>query len=290
MEKFEAYLHRQGIHFKIAARYAKVAVYYITWLKENKLKAEKVKRSQFTDWLHTYREQGFQQCTLDYKENVIRYYYRFLGTKNNPAMSWMERKEEYKLPPPPLEKKELRKIYQNFRAVTFVEQRNRIMLGFVLFQALKRNELEELRISDINLKKRTVFVQQQMRSNSRFLKLEPIQLVHLKEYLSKQRKQLLSNKKEYNDQVFISHGYAKNLEWALKQLIEYLKRNHPHVKNLYHLRTSRITHWRNEQGLMEAMIMAGHQHANSTRRYETKKYDELHEQLKIIHPMEKIKL
>jgi hypothetical protein len=41
---------------------------------------------------------------------------------------------------------------------------------------------------------------------------------------------------------------------------------------------------------MEAMIMAGHQHANSTRRYETKKYDELHEQLKNIHPMESISL
>jgi site-specific recombinase XerD len=38
---------------------------------------------------------------------------------------------------------------------------------------------------------------------------------------------------------------------------------------------------------MEAMVMAGHQHIKTTKRYETKKYDELQEQLKSIHPMER---
>jgi hypothetical protein len=39
---------------------------------------------------------------------------------------------------------------------------------------------------------------------------------------------------------------------------------------------------------MEAMIMAGHKHVTTTKRYETKKYDELHEQLKSIHPLEQM--
>ena len=56
---------------------------------------------------------------------------------------------------------------------------------------------------------------------------------------------------------------------------------------MYHIRTSVISHWLTEHGLLEAMIMAGHQHIKTTKRYETKKYDELQEQLKSIHPMEK---
>ena len=41
-----------------------------------------------------------------------------------------------------------------------------------------------------------------------------------------------------------------------------------------------------KHGLMEAMIKAGHRHIKTTIRYETKKYDELQELLKSIHPME----
>jgi hypothetical protein len=37
---------------------------------------------------------------------------------------------------------------------------------------------------------------------------------------------------------------------------------------------------------MEAMLMAGNQHIKTTKRYETKKYDELQELLKSVHPME----
>jgi hypothetical protein len=37
---------------------------------------------------------------------------------------------------------------------------------------------------------------------------------------------------------------------------------------------------------MEAMIMAGHYNIKRTKRYETKKYDELQELLKTVHPME----
>lgn len=288
MKKFEAHLINNGIHFKVAARYGKLAAKYIKWLEENNLCIEKVKRSQFTDWLQTYREQGFKQCTLDIRETVIKHYYRFLGIKNNPAVSWITRQKECTLPPVPIEKSDLIKIYEDLQPASLVDYRNRCMLGFVLFQALKRNELEEMRISDVDFKTCTVFVQGQLRSNSRRLKLEPVQMLHLHEYFKKHRKKLLANKKEDNDQFFLSHGYSKNLEFTIGQILKKARRLHPQVKNLYHIRTSVITHWRNEYGLMEAMIKAGHKHATSTRRYETKKYDALQEQLRNLHPMESI--
>ncbi|MCE9539631.1 MAG: hypothetical protein K8R85_10480 [Bacteroidetes bacterium] len=45
-------------------------------------------------------------------------------------------------------------------------------------------------------------------------------------------------------------------------------------------------HCRNEYGLLEAMIMAGHRNITTTKRYKTIQYDDLLEQLKSMHSME----
>jgi len=76
------------------------------------------------------------------------------------------------------------------------------------------------------------------------------------------------------------------LLFVITIVLQKAKQLNPQVKNLFHIRTSVIAHWRNEHGLMETMVMCGHKHAVSTRRYETKKYDALQEQLKSFHPLE----
>ena len=160
------------------------------------------------------------------------------------------------------------------------------MLGFIVFQGLKRNEVVELRMNDINFEKGTVFIHSQRRSNARYLKLEPMQLLHLHEYIKKHRKKLL--KKRNTDRLFITNNKGVSLEGVFTKILKHIRQYYPQVINLYHLRTSLITHWRKQYGLMETMIMAGHKHVNATKRYETKKYDELHEQLKNIHPLEQL--
>jgi site-specific recombinase XerD len=89
-----------------------------------------------------------------------------------------------------------------------------------------------------------------------------------------------------SDKLFVSACGGSKLENVLHKLIEEVNEMNPQVIHLYHLRTSVITHWINEYGLMETMIKAGHLHLVTTKKYETVKYDELHEQLKSIHPLE----
>lgn len=289
MDKFENHLINEGLYFKSAARYAKVVANYIGWLKINNLHIEKIKRSRFTDWLQTFREQGHKQRTIDYKENVVFQYYCFLGTSNNPAISWIVRKDEYKIPPVPVAENELIQLYGGLVPKTLVDYRNRCMLGFIVFQGLKRIELEEMRTGDVNFQTGTVFVHRQRKSNSRYLKLEPVQLLHLYEYVKKYRKKLLQNKKDADtDKFFISAGRRKNLESLFTLLLRDVRIVNPQIKNLYHIRTSVIAHWLVKHGLMEAMIMAGHYNIATTKRYETKKYDELQQLLKNVHPMETI--
>lgn len=286
MEQFEAYLINNGLHFSIAKRYVKIVVNYITWTKEHKLNIRKVIRSQFTDWLQTHRAKGFKQKTLSIKEYAVRQYYYFTDNPTNPAESWIIRKDEIRLPPVPIEKELLAKMYEELKPKSIVGYRNRCMLGFIVFQGLKRNELCELRNNDINFEKGTVFIHSQRRGNSRYLKLEPMQLLHLHEYIKKHRKKLL--KKRNIDRLFITHSKGVNMDGVFTKLLTHVRQHYPQVINLYHLRTSLITHWRKQYGLMEAMIMAGHKHVNATKRYETKQYDELHQQLKSIHPLERL--
>lgn len=290
MNKFETYLVNNGIHFQVAGRYGRIADKYIAWLQANNLKANKIKQSQFTDWLQECREQGNKERTIVIKENVIKHYYYFLGTKINPALSWMKRKKEYTLPPNALNKEELTKIYESLKPKSPADYRNRCMVGLILFQGMQRSELQELRISDIDFESCNVFIQGQLRTNSRRLKLESLQMFHMYDYFNKFRKDLLSNKEKETDKFFLSKGTGDYLHNSITLLLKDLKRNFPQVEDLRHIRGSVITNWQKNEGIMEAMVKAGHRYISSTQRYQTNKYEELQDQLKTLHPLEKLKI
>lgn len=291
MNKFETYLIDNGIHFQVAGKYGLIADKYIEWLKANGLKARDIKRSKFLEWIEECRATGNKERTILIKENVVKHYYHFLGLKNNPALTFLKKRRAYTLPPPALEKSELLKIYENLKPKSPTEYRNRCMLGMVLFQGVKRSELSELRLQDVNFESGFMFVQGQLTTNSRKLKLEPTQVLHLYDYLNKFRKDFLSFKENDNtDKFFLAKGKGSYLNNALTRVLAELRKSYPHIKDLLHIRGSVITNWQKEEGIMEAMYYAGHRYISSTARYETTEYEELSEQLKTIHPLEQLNL
>lgn len=286
MNKFETYLVSIGISSKVAKAYRRVADEFIRWLEANNLKAGQIKRSQFTDYLQQCREHGNKECTIMMKEGIIKHYYQFLGTKKNPALTWIKRKKEHTLPSTAIEKPELVRVYESLKPKSPADYRNRCMLGFVLFQGFKRSELEELRVSDVNFETGEVFVQGQLRTNSRRLKLEPFQMLHLYDYFNKLRKNFLVYNETVTDRFFLSQGKGARLTNSVTSMLSKLKRDFPQIENLVHIRGSVITNWQKDEGVIEAMVKAGHRFVSSTQRYQTSKYEELQEQLKNIHPLE----
>jgi integrase/recombinase XerD len=289
MNKFESYLIGIGIHLNTRRQYTNTVVSYLSWLKQNNLTPARVKRTKFTDFLQYCREQGNKDRTITAKEGAVKHYYNFLGTKHNPAKSWIKRKKEYKLPPKGLEKEELVKIYESLNPKSPAEYRDRCMLGFVLFQGLLRSELMELRLSDVDFKGE-VFIQGQLRTNSRTLKLEPFQLMHLYDYKNKFRKEFLVFKEVEPDNFFLSKGTGSRLDNALTLLLKKLRKQFPQIIDLKHIRGSVISNWDKEEGIVEAMTKAGHRYISSTTRFQTGKYDELKEELKTLHPLENLEL
>jgi integrase/recombinase XerD len=287
MEKFEHYLIRNGIQWDVAAVYARNVSHYLVWVKENNLRVKSVKRMQFSKWLQSCREQGNKERTLRSKELAVKKYYYFLGCKNNPALSWMKRKKEHTLPEKPLSREELLKLYQSMKPSTPVMHRDRSMLGMVLFQGLLRSELTELRIQDLDFDNCTVFIQGQRRTNSRKLSMKSFQVMHLYDYMNKYRQDFIGRGRDQRtDRVFLSRGSGDGLHNTLARLLVSLRRTFPQLKDLKHIRGSVITHWQDEDGLMEAMVKAGHRYVSSTERYRTTRYEELQDQLKSLHPLE----
>lgn len=290
MNKFENYLINKGVLVRVAIQYNRIAEKFLEWLKVNNLKAGKLKRSQLTDYLEQNRKAGNKERTVRNKEMVIRHYYFFLGTKHNPAKNWIKVKKEVTLPAPAFTGEELLRIYESIKPQSPVMHRDRCMLGLVLFQGVLRSELEELRISDIDFETGYVFIQGQNRTNSRKLKLEPTQMMHLYDYLNKYRNQFLAFKQIDTDKFFLSAGAGKHLNNSLSRLIKKLKRNYPQIENLGHLRGSVISNWEKKDGIIEAMTKAGHRYISSTQRYQTTKYDELQDLLKTKHPLENMSI
>jgi integrase/recombinase XerD len=162
------------------------------------------------------------------------------------------------------------------------------MLGFVLFQGLVRAELTELRISDIDFTGK-VFIQGRIRTNSRTLNLEPIQLMHLYDYVNKYRKEFLVNRDEI-DNVFLNKGNDARLDNAVTILLKKIRKEFPQIQDLRHIRGSVIALWDKQDGIIEATAKAGIRYITSTARYQTTKYDELKEELKTLHPFESMSI
>ena len=277
------------MHYVTARKYVRMVYDFMDWLEEQGLTPKKVKkRSQFTAYLKYCYDKGNGKRTVAAKETAIKRYYEFLGTKFNPAHRWKKQKKEHTLPTKPLERKELQEIYDSIQPSSPAQYRDRSILGLIVFQGLMRQDVEELRLSDIDIEEGTVYVIGKRRTNSRKLKLEYKQGMQLYDYIQKYRNDFLAYKNEDTDKLFLSQGSGNRLSNAFSILLRQLRLEFPQIEDFTHLRTSVISHWEKEDGIIEAKVKARHRYVTSTARYQTDCYDELKEELITMHPFGKL--
>ena len=104
------------------------------------------------------------------------------------------------------------------------------------------------------------------------------------------KKILINKENKETDRFFLSMGAGERLTNVTAKILKEVRLNHPQVIDLKHIRGSVITHWEKQEGIIEAMVKAGHRYVTSTARYQTHKYDELQERLKNLHPLERMVL
>ena len=184
-----------------------------------------------------------------------------------------------------LKKEELDKLYHEFNPAGAAGIRNKVMLGLIVYQALRVEELTSLTLKSLQLREGKIRIEAGRKTNGRTLTLESHQVVDLLEYISNARKELLELTGKETEQLFTSSGTGDKLLNTLQYILAQLKKQNTDVKDWKQLRASVITYWIAIYGLRKAQYLAGHRFISSTEEYQQQDLDELQGDIDRFHPL-----
>ena len=167
------------------------------------------------------------------------------------------------------------------------DQRNKVILGLLIFQAVTIEELELLQAEHINLREGKIKIPGTDRTNERILKLEAAQVFELQEYLNKTRNRILYgpkvNEPEKIKQLIIGMEGGTLLAGEVGHLMRRL--NHEQVKQASQIRASTIAEWTKKHDVRIVQYMSGHKYVSTTEKYQATHLEDLQEQLRKHHPL-----
>lgn len=163
-----------------------------------------------------------------------------------------------------------------------VMNRDRAIIGLLIYQGMTSQELISLKVSDIDFDMGTVHIQGCRKNRSRTLSLQPSQVIVLINYIEVDRKKLASQK---TNKLFISmRGLPMTVD-SIHALISRLAVAFDKEVSPANIRKSVINYWLNERKILleDVQIMAGHRYPSTTQRYINTNTPEQREALSRLH-------
>jgi site-specific recombinase XerD len=272
------------------------------WLEKENMEIENIGYNDITSYLQSFGNitQHTKGCYL----RGVKQYFNFLiqqeERKDNPTefiqLKGLKRKTLYDI----LNRQELDKLYSSytladetskdknqnwFKAKLLAQQRNKVVLGLLLYQGLDSKDFKLLTVKDIKLREGKVYVPGTRRSNEREIKLEALQIMDVMEYLTKTRNEILKLTNKESEQLFISIGSSDKFNNILHYLIKSLQQINPKVTLFKQLRASVIVHWLKLYNLRQVQYMAGHRYVSSTEQFLVNEMDGMIEDIEKYHPI-----
>lgn len=283
---FKTYLEAKKLTGKTIHSYLNMQGQFARWLAKENLKAEEVRYQDILAYMKDCRNRSVKQVTIKNYVLVIKHYYNYLtGQGQNPLegieVKGIKRKSFYYI----FEAKELDNIYSSLTPEGMRGKRNKVMLGLLVYQGLTTNELSRLEVNHIMLREGKVDVPGSKKSNGRILKLEPVQILDLYDYLFQSRKELLAASGQETERLFVSHQGGMNLSNYMQLMLKELRPQHKKLVNAKQIRASVITKWLKQYNLREVQYMAGHRYISSTESYLQNDMEGLIEEVNKYHPL-----
>lgn len=151
----------------------------------------------------------------------------------------------------------------------YVENRNKAMIGLLIFQGMTSKELVELKVNSIDIESGTVLVKGQGKNADRKLELKPSQIPVLMRYMEDDRKHLMKNSK--TNKLFLGMRGTPMTVDGLHEFISRLGTGAFGDKEVSpkNIRNSVISFWLNVRNipLEHVQIMAGHLYPSTTEQY-----------------------
>jgi len=164
--------------------------------------------------------------------------------------------------------------------------RNRVLMGLLINQGLKPQEIAAIGVQDINLEAGSIYIKSTPTTNSRTLSLKPGQILLLYTWLREVRLQLL--KGADSDVLLIGH---RSRPMSADDIVKHVIRSY---KNMYPGRSVTAQAIRGSvianllaQGHDISVVQrfAGHKYPSSTERYRQSQVEALKSAIEQYHPM-----
>lgn len=287
--QFDYYLYGKRLSEASRKSIIKQVTAFVQWLEGQSIpEVTEVGYNDVMAYVKHCKGEGNTQKTIALKLSFLHHYFMWLikegERKENPVsnirVQGIQRKHLHHY----LKKEELDALYHSYDEPGAAGTRNRVMLGMIVYQALRVEELTNLTLKSLQLKEGKIRVESGRKTNARTLTLEPHQIIDLLEYISNTRKELLEQTGKVTELLLMSSGTGDKLFNTLQHILKRVKHQHKEVKDWKQLRASVIAYWIAVHGLRKAQYLAGHRFISSTEEYQQQDLDELQGDIDKFHP------
>jgi integrase/recombinase XerD len=258
-------------------------------------KAEKAGYTDVLDYIGLLREQNLHPKSLRNNLFAIKIYYRFLvatGKRNDHPCQYLYLKDQINraIQVEALYPKEtIENLFESWQSKNKIHQtRDKIIISFLVYQALTVLEITQIKVSDINLEDGTVKVKGNSKNKGRTLSLKPKQILlfhnYLKtEYKTYHKKQKPSKRQDY----FLLNDEGLQLyQGGINRMINGGK-DHQNKLIPLKIRQSVIAHLLKENNdIRIVQEFAGHRRTASTEAYKQTGLEELKSAIDKLHPLQ----
>tara|TARA_R100000697_G_scaffold122432_1_gene151913 strand:- start:367 stop:1248 length:882 start_codon:yes stop_codon:yes gene_type:complete len=287
---FKDYLKRKQFASSTVQVAERVIRNYFEWLDKENLEAGQATYNDLLVYMKDSGRKGAKKRTVQYYINILKHYYDHLieegEIETNPAeeinIKGVKRKTLYHI----LEPHELHQLYNSYQEESPVGKRNKAMLGLLVYQGLKTEELAKLEVTDIKLREGKIEVPGGKKSNHRTIQLESHQIMDLYEYILQGRQDILKESGEETNKLIITPtGKASTISNLTRSFLKPLKAQNKTLLNAKQIRASVITKWLKIYNLRETQYLAGHRYIGTTEGYQQNDMEGLKEEINQFHPL-----
>lgn len=258
-------------------------------------KAEKGTYTDVLDYIGLLREQGLHPKSLRNNLFAIKIYYRYLvaiGKRNDHPCRYLYLKDQINraIQVESLYPKEvLVGLYETHQSKNPDNQnRDKIIIGLLIYQALTVLEISQLKTSDIDLENGTIRIKANVKNKGRTLSLKPNQILLFHNYLKNEwkhyhRKQKPSKRTDY----FLMNDEGLQLwQGGINRMINKDRDKQEKLIPLK-IRQSVIAHLLKENNDVRIVQeFAGHRRTASTEAYKQTGLEELKSAIERLHPLQ----
>jgi site-specific recombinase XerD len=293
-EIFTEYLQLKKYTLKTREEIIKSVRRFVSWCEQENIPLPEAGYNDVMGYVSHCRAQQNKARTLQITVHHVKIYYNFLLNQNeaaeNPCTNVTIKNVKRKILYETFTNEELEFIYRTFANTSVngsgvTHKRNRVIVGLIIYQGLRTQELAALRVNDVNMREGKIKIESTKRTAGRELKLQAHQLYEIMDYINETRKVILSISKKQTDKLFTSTGTGERFSSMMEKIVKALQKQDERIKEIKQIRASVITNWLKVYNIRKAQYMAGHRYVSSTESYQANNMDDLKEDVNRYHPL-----